>query len=717
MGPRRVSSLFPFAPRLLPWLLLLLVSLPLPAVGEVDGIEIVQRQLVAGGESFGLAGPYERLEVRVRYCIDPGDPANADIVDLDLAPRNDRGSVCFAGDVSILKPVDPERGNGTFLVEVPNRGGKASVFYFNRGARRTYDPRVEEDFGDGFLQKRGFTVVWVAWQWDVPEREELLHVDPVFATGAEEPVVGLVRADHVFSESADILPLGHRNHRAYPVLDPDDPRNVLTVREERLGERMVIPRSEWSFARLDKAGGVVPDATRIHLPKGFEKGKIYEVVYVAQDPAVVGLGLAAVRDLVSHLKHHPESPAPGRRALGVGISQTGRFLRHFLYQGFNRDTEGRLVFDGVLAHTAGAGRGSFNHRFGQPSRDAHPFSAFFYPTDIFPFSDRAQRDPESGLKGGLLEHDLPDYEEGGTPPGTPAGDGPGSTEDREPRAKIFFTNTGYEYWGRAAALLHATVEGDRDLEPLPNVRIYHLAGAQHFVDRFPPEPRNTRYAANPLNFFWALRALLVALEDWVADRVSPPPSVFPRLADGTLTPLAALAFPSIPGVEVPSKAHEAYRMDYGPRFRSEGIVDVQPPGVGAPFPVLVPQVDVDGNEIGGLRLPELAEPLATYTPWNWRAEKIGAPDELADFRGSFLPFPATKEDRRASGDPRPSVEERYGSRQAYVGKYALRAVNLVAQRYLLAEDLPEMIHHAEALWNLVVGDEVASGDRADSEAP
>jgi hypothetical protein len=670
--------------------LTLLAVLAPSAAAEVMGIDITRREPVAEGHAFGLAGPYEKLVGEVRYCLDPDHPGNARIVDLDLAPRNGegdhRGEVCFTGDVYVLKPADPGKGNGTLLVEIPNRGGKASVVYFDRGARRTSDPTTLADFGDGFLMRRGFTVVWVGWQWDVPDRPGLLRLDPVFVTPNErtggDPIEGLVRADNVFPQPAKVLALAHRDHRAYPVADPDDPRNVLTVRDSRLGERRVIPRSRWSFARLDDAGEVVPDRTHIYLPEGFEPGKIYEAVYVARDPAVVGLGLAAVRDLVSYLKHSPRSPVPGKRAIAVGISQTGRFLRHFLYQGFNEDLEGRPALDGVWALTAGGGRGSFNHRFGQPSRDAHPYSAFFYPTDIFPFTGRTQKDPETGLEDGLLR----------------------VLSDTAAMPKIFFTNSGYEYWGRAAGLIHTSLDGKEDVEPLPNVRIYHFAGAQHFVDRFPPEPRSTRYPANPLNVFWTLRGLLAALNDWVTDGTEPPPSRFPHMADGTLTSLGELRFPEIPGVEVPAKAHEAYRADYGPRFRSEGVVTRQPPELGPAFPVRVSQVDADGNELGGLRLPEQAVPLATYTPWNWRAREIGAPDELADFRGAFLPFAATEREREETGDSRPSVEERYESRAAYLGRYTETAVDLVRQRFLLAEDLPEMIDHARELWTLVVGD-------------
>jgi len=656
----------------------LLLAAPPSARAEVERVEVLRQEGVAGGHAFGLAGPYEKRVGRVHFALDPDDPANARIVDLTLAPRDPDGKVRFSADFYALRPVDPARGNGTVLVEVPNRGGKASIRYFDRGARRSDDPSSRADFGDGLLFRRGMSVVWLGWQFDVPEQPGLLRLDAVYTQGTPL-IAGLVRADHVFSKPAQVMPLAHRQHRPYRVADPDDARNVLTVRDQRLGARTEIARDRWRFARLDDDGAVLKDRRFVYLPSGFEPGRIYELVYVAERPAVAGLGLAAMRDFASYLKHDPASPAPGARTLAVGISQTGRFLRTFLYQGFNRDLAGRRAFDGMLIHSAGAGRGSFNHRFAQPSRDAHPFSAFFYPTDLFPFSDRAQRDAESGRSEGLLEN--------------PA-------VDRATLPKIFFTNSGYEYWGRAAALIHTSVDGAHDFALGDNVRAYHLASGQHFVDRFPPRRSGTLYPANPANYFFVLRALLMALDDWLRASREPPPSQIPRLADATLVPPAQLAFPQMPGVRAPRQAHEAYRMDYGERFLRAGIIDREPPRVGPAFPSLVPQVDADGNELGGIRLPQIAVPVATYTPWNYRAPETGAANELADFRGSFLPF-AADEATRAEADTRPSLAARYGSRDAYLGRYMRAAVDLVRHRLLLDEDLPEILDLGSALWDQV----------------
>src|SRR5205823_6640441 len=341
----------------------------------------------------------------------------------------------------------------------------------------------------------------------------------------------------------------------------------------------------------------------------FLPGKIYELVYRARDPVVVGIGLAAVRAVISWARYDARSEFPVTAAIGAGISQSGRFLRHFLYQGFNTDEAGRKVFDGLLVHTAGAGRGSFNHRFAQPSRDAHRFSAFFYPTDLFPFTTRTQTDPETGIRDGLLARLEPAH-----------------------RPKIFFTNTGYEYWGRTASLIHTSPDGRADVAPLPSERIYHLAGGQHFIGGFPPsvgERAGHAYRNNPLDFLVTLRALLARLVDWVVDDRTPPESAYPTLGAGTLVPIAALKLPAIPDVVAPSVIHEAYRVDYGPRWAA-GIITREPPAIGPPFPALVSQVDADGNEMAGVRGLELLVPLATYTPWQLR----GGPGADAGAAGS-----------------------------------------------------------------------------------
>ena len=661
------------------WLRQLLVFLLCSSAlwAEVARIEIHARSNVLDGRTFGLTGPYEKLVGKVYFAVDPANPINQIIADIDKAPRNAAGKVEFSSDLYVLKPKQPERGNGAVLCGIPNRGRKFMLSFFNR-ASYSLDPSTGAEFGDGFLMRQGYTLVWLGWQWDPPPRPGLMRLYAPVARGIQ----GLVRADFVVPQRVTRRLLSDRNHIPYRVADPDDPQATLTVRDRIDSPRRLIPRKHWKFSA---------DRTSVEMPAGFEPHKIYEVVYTGEDPVLVGLGPAAVRDFLSHLKYGraaagapPEKPLiPGiRRAYAFGISQSGRFLRTFLYYGFNQDEAGRQVLDGVIPHVSGAGRGSFNHRFAQPSRDAHPFMNFFYPTDIFPFTDVAQTDPETGLTDGLLRRAL--------------------TSGMTPR--IFYTNSSYEYWGRAASLIHTRLDGKSDA-PIPdNVRIYLFAGSQHGPAPFPPSRTIGQQRDNPNDFRWAMRALLVALDRWVSKGEAPPPSLYPRLADGTLVAAEALDFPKIPGVGYSTRVLLADRADYGPQWKS-GIVTREPPEIGKPFPVLVPQVDADGNKTNGLKLPEVAVPLATYTGWNLFHERSGPPNEISSMAGSYIPFPRTRAERQRTGDPRRSIEERYRNRAQYLGKVAASALQLIEQRYLLDHDLPEILRQAAARWDHAAGGE------------
>jgi hypothetical protein len=656
---------------------------------EVVRVVVDRRELVLDGRRWGEHGAYEKLVGRVFFEFDPRNPANAAIVDLDRAPLNARGRVEAWATFMVLQPRDPGLRRGIAWLEVSNRGGKASLRYFQRASGRGWDPVSAEDFGDGLLFRQGLTVIWVGWQWDVPEEEGVLRLHVPVARNPDGPIEGLVRTDWVVDEPTATLELGHRGHRAYAPVREDHPDHVLTVRTGREAEREIVPREAWSFVRREHSEGGRP--TAIALEGGFQAGRIYELVYRARDPRLVGLGLAVVRDMMSYAKYGLEPEFPATRGMAFGVSQTGRFLRHFLYQGFNVDEGGRKVFDGMLIHTAGAGRGSFNHRFAQPSRDAHRYSAFFYPTDIFPFASRTLTDPVTGREEGLLD-------------ATPL----------ESRPYVFYTNTGYEYWGRAASLIHTSPNGLIDVFPLPNERIYHLAGGQHFVGGFPPAPDATLepipesaqgppvYRGNPLDFLFTLRALAVRLVDWVEEGIRPPPSAYPTLGEGTLVRAGALAFPELATVTLPRGPHVAYRVDYGPRFRSEGIITIQPPELGPAFPSLVGQVDGLGNEISGLRAVELRVPLATYTPWSVRGPRAPSnPDEMADFVGTFVPLPRDSTQRAEWHDPRPAVETLYGTRSDYMRRVVAALQDLVNQGLLLGEDAGLASARAAEMWDWV----------------
>src|SRR5881396_1501245 len=389
------------ARRALPFAVLLAVGVLAGATlagAEVRHVTIESRVDLLGGRPFGAAGAYEKLTGVVDFAFDPANRANGRIVDLERAPRNAAGFVEARATFMVLRPKRVARP-GVALVEVSNRGGKAALPYFN-GADWSHDPTTEAELGDGLLMRLGLTIVWVGWQFDVPREPGLLRLEAPVARDGDRPIEGLVRCDFTVDRAVRTLALGHRGHVPYPLADPDHRDNVLTVRDGRLAPRTVVERRDWRFGS-EVNGRVVEDPGHITMARGFEAGKLYELVYRASDPVVSGLGLAAIHDVIAYAKHDPQSLFPARLGVAFGVSQTGRFLRHFLYQGFNTDERGRQAFDGMLVHTAGAGRGSFNHRFAQPSRDAHRYSSFFYPTDLFPFTSRPQLDAETGREDRL----------------------------------------------------------------------------------------------------------------------------------------------------------------------------------------------------------------------------------------------------------------------------------------------------------------------------
>ena len=645
---------------------------------RVTRVEITARAVVLDGKSFGESGPYERITGRVYFTVPVANVHNQPIVDLANAENLQNGEVEFSADFVAVRPKDATKGNGTLLLENPNRGNPHILSLVDGG-----DEDLSHSAGDGWLLRNGFTVVALGWQWDATGPKALRLYAPI-AKDHGKSISGLLRGDISLPAKADEIPLGHVilgniGGSEYAVAQPDDPRNTLTVRDTREGKRTAIPRSEWQFASVVD-GKLTPSNRSIHMNGGFEAGRIYEYVYVVADPVVAGLSFAAVRDFASYSKHTPDSLTPASRVLGEGISQNGRFLRDFLYQGFNVDEDGRIALDGVLAHVAGAGRGSFNYRFAQPSRDAQPTSAIFFPTDVFPFTDQPEVDPLTGEKGSLLDR--------------------AQVEHAVP--KIFFSNTSYEYWGRAASLIHTSADGKGDATIGPNVRIYYFTGLQHFTGPFPPargtaslfgrEPQSPL----PIRFFW--RAMIANMDAWVRNGTAPPPSAYPTIAAHTLVPLREFAFPRIPHVELPTEANTAYRLDYGPHWR-DGILAAQPPQVGKPFTILVPQVDADGNELAGVHLPEVSAPLATYTGWNLRDPSIGSGSQRVAFEGSYLPFSLNETDRKQTGDPRKSVAERYADREAYLELFARAADELVQRRWILPEDRAALLQRGGEEWD------------------
>jgi Alpha/beta hydrolase domain len=632
------------------------------ARAEVTGIEIASRADVLAGKPFG-AGAYEKIIGKVYFAVNPASAANQRIVDIDKAARDNAGRVRFSADLYALVPKESARGNGAVLFDVLNRGRKNMLVTFNRASPR-HDPTAEADFGDGFLMRQGFTLVWVGWQFDIPSRDGLMGLDAPAVMEDGHPVVGQVTTSFVPNTrdpSHALADLGrYADTSRYRPIDPAGTANMLTVRDGFLGTAHMLPADRWSFDQVRRDGDIGARATLL-LKGGYEPGHVYELTYEAQGAVVSGLGFAALRDLASALKHGATAPfAQARYAYAFGPSQDGRLLREFMYEGFNADEHGERVFDGVIAHIAGAARGGdFNARFARPN------GLGYFVATLFPFLDTPQKDPVTGKSDGVLSH---------------------LTAEQQP--KIFYTNSSTEYWGggRAAALTHTTLNG-ADAQLPDNVRIYLFAGTQHAPGGFLPSQGPGQQQANPNEYAWGERALLLALDHWVRDGIAPPASRYPHLADDTLVPQPQLDFPALPGVHSPATIPGPYRADL--------------PGLPAehPLPFLVPNVDRDGNETAGIRSPDVAVPLATYTGWNFRNPSIGQPDQLLPLTGSYIPFALTRAAREQAHDPRPSLEERYSDRATYQTRVSAAAAELVAQRYLLAEDQAAIVARAMARWD------------------
>ena len=614
-----------------------------PVFAEVTRVTIASRSAVANGQPFGATGSYEKLTGTIEFALDPRNPQNARVVDLDRADRAGDGRVHFTADLVVLRPVDPGRGNGVLLFEVVNRGRIGLLTRFN-SAPGAIDPVNPADFGNGYLMREGYTLVMVGWEFDIPPGTIRLEAPQL--DGLLEPIhVSFVLDRKADEASLDDAPM-------YSPVDPADTASTLTVRDHYWNAPTSIARSRWKFV----TGTAGPP--RLALDGGFEPGRMYEVTFKARGARVVGTGLAAIRDAASAFRYRTDLPIQGKAAYAFGVSQVGRFLRQFLYDGFNADERGRRVFDAVWSHIAGSARGMFNERFGMPVAG----SVLLTPTS-FPFATDEQS--FAGERGSLLQQYSP-----------------------EQRPKIFFTNTSVEYWGggRAAALIHSSADGKRDLAVPDNVRIYLLAGTQHGEAAFPPTRARGQQMDNPVPQREVMRALLRGLHQWTSQGVAPPESRYPKLADGTLTPVAGVRFPPIPAVADP-------RVIPGPGQIRNGRVQM--------LPHLVPQVDADGNDTAGIRVPDIAVPVATNTGWNFRSPSVGGSTEIYNLLGSYVPFALTKAERDARNDPRPSIAERYRSREDYLAKLRAAAAALVTQRYLLAEDVENVLERGAAQWQFV----------------
>ncbi len=625
-----------------------------PAAATIVEVRFNPPEPYAEGRQFGAVGTYVRITGVVRGELDPKNPHNSVIVNLDKAPRNARDMVEYEADVYILRPADPQKGSGVLLFEATNRGNKVLLLRLHNssaGQATVNDAKTAADVGATPIAfERGYTMVWSGWDAEVPNTNARLSIRLPVAADGDRPLVQRIREEiNVGTRGPADVEIARIWNRA---ASQDTKAARLTYRDSADSPRIEVPSDQWVFVN-DRAIRLLPEGTK------FKNLRIYDLWFDAKAPPVAGIGLAATRDLVSFLRYaavdqrgnpNPVAGAGIKRTLAFGVSLGGRYLRHHIELGMNADESGRRVFDGVLAHTGGSGKMFINEPFAQIDRTATQRQDRFYPESWFPFAFASTSDPLTAKSGSLFRGD-----------------------DTDPL--VIATNTSTEYWQKGASLLTTDPAGLRDLVDHPKARTYLIAGTQH-VGNFssPSTPGTCVQARNPHDAYPAIRALLVALDEWVANGTEPPASRVPRIADRTAVPFDALKLPKIPGMVVP---------------RSENKIGadrdwVNPPAaLEAVYGTLLPAVDLDGNETSGIRLPDIAVPLATFTGWNLYKD---SPTDLCDRDGTYLPFARTKAERAATGDPRLSLEERYGSRDAFVAKLKASADALLRDRLLLPGD-------------------------------
>ncbi len=656
-------------------------------------LEITETQPFAGGIAFGETGSYERIKGIAHYSVDPTAPAQAGITDLHNAFQNSDGLVEFSADFMILRPVNASQSNRRIFYDWGNRGNIRSLQFFN-DAIGSNDPIKPKHAGNGFLFRRGYTIVFSAWQGDLLAGDGRFLLKLPLAMEDGHSITGQVRSEFILEhEGITSQPLsGWSNTRSYPTISLDTSKAILTRRPYATAPREVIPPDHWMFARNEGGAGldgvskqtaIVPSNSNIYLPGSFEPGYIYELIYTARDPLILGLGHVAVRDLISFLKYgkkdsagttNPAARAGGiEKAYGWGRSQTGRAIRDFIYNGYNTDSEGRQVFDGVLPHVSGGGLMWMNHRFANvvsPAGQEHEVRDNC--ADRFPFSYAETTDHLTGRCDSILRH-----------------------PDTDPL--IMHTQTATEYWQRRGSLIHTDTEGN-DLALPDNVRIYIWGSSEHYADPMLKKPSKgpCQNFPNVVRTSMFFRATLDNLDSWATNGIKPPESRYPKRADGTLLTAAEwrVQFPAIPGVMLTRGPADLPLFDFGPEF-DNGFLQEPPVLVNAMgYPTQVPAVDEDGNDKGCLLAPMVMAPLATYTGWNLRARGQGHGAKYK-FSGSTIPFPETDFERNITGDPRSSIEARYGNKEGYVAAIREAAKHLIEERYMLTEDLERCVDYAQ----------------------
>ena len=644
-------------------------------------VQIDRRQSFAEGHAFGDAGAYERLVGTAHFALDPRDTVNANVVDLELAPFNGDGLVEFSADLDILKPVDLSLGNGALFYDVNNRGNMTGMRAFNDSPPDN-DPQTLASAGNAYLQRHGYTIVCSGWQGDLLPGLGLITCELPEAFDTGKRLRDRVRQEFIAErDDVESMPLsGTPSIRNYDALNLDTANATMTARRLEQDERVPLAPDAWAFAvaSRDANGHIVltPSAGDCAIVGGFNTGWIYELIYQTEGSRVMGLGIVGIRDLVAYFRTDMTAANPlasgVKRAYFYGQSLSARVVRQFVYDGYNVDADGTKVFDAVYTHVSGGGRLFANARFAQVGRYPRQHEEHQWPSERYPFAYSAVPDAFSDELDAVLKR-----------------------PDSDPL--VMHTHTNTEYWNRTASLGHTAPRTGEDIAFPDTVRAYFLASAQHMGANPAPDDIGQQ-AQNRMSNGPLMRAALTAMDRWVTDGTRPAPSIVPRRADGTLlSPEAAIAaLPNIPGVTKPAAPNRLPLYDQGPDF-DQGMVTEHPPKpvAGKSYIVQLPLVDADGNDLGGLRSPEIIAPVGTHTGWNVRKPEIGGGD-LASLLGSFIPFARTLAERNVSGDPRLSIEERYGTHEGYVSAVRAAAEELAGQGFLLREDVSRYAEAAQA---------------------
>ena len=653
------------------------------ARAEVVSVEVVSRQPWVNGETFGRVGAYEVLQGVVHYAIDPGSTAARDVADIRHAPRNARGLVEYSGPFVMIRPVDAARGNHTTLVEASNRGRTEmdGLFFETEDGLDLMSPDKVERLADPTFFKLGYSLAWVGWQ-------ARLDADQF---GLQVPVAGVhsaVRASFAADEmAADQKTFDLTANGFYCAYDAKQAKAVLRLQQSFDDPGTMLPRDAWRFgAATSEATADARCSITLNTPAA--KDTYFSLVYEGENAHVMGLGQAAFRDFAAHLKNREVPSELNNRAddaaavFAYGYSQGGRFLRDFIYRGFNTGANGQRVFDGMLITTAGAGRGSFNHRYALPGEAGSSVMSNLRAVDLYPFADTPTPDIDGSGHAGLLDRAVHDN----TVP------------------KIMYIISSSEYWARNASLLQTTTDGRQPVALGADSRLYFFAGVPHALRTPGTFTKPGKEAAYPYNanvdLADGMNAQLENLRTWALGGRAPPASVAP-VPGTTLVAASQTGFPAIPGIRVPTSPPPLWQIQLGADYARKGIIN-EPVHVGREYPLLVPAVDSDGNELGGWRGAMSSVPLGTFTAWNWKSPERARFGYISGLNGAFIPFARTRAERLAANDPRLSVEERYGNRDGFMKAAAAAIDNAIEQRFLLAMQREDILAKMGRNWDEVM---------------